>query len=132
MHILKDERKLQLCILIKYMKAVILAGGLGTRLSEETHLKPKPMVEIGGKPINNEQLCASNETKLLGTVWNKTTDTISLRINVKKTDKVTKRIALSQCASVYDIFGIAAPVTLITKILIQRNKNMLRDMGKRH
>ena len=33
------------------MKAVILAGGLGTRLSEETHLKPKPMVEIGGMPI---------------------------------------------------------------------------------
>ena len=33
------------------MKAVILAGGLGTRLSEETHLKPKPMIEIGGKPI---------------------------------------------------------------------------------
>ena len=33
------------------MKTVILAGGLGTRLSEETHLKPKPMVEIGGKPI---------------------------------------------------------------------------------
>lgn len=33
------------------MKAVILAGGLGTRLSEETDLKPKPMVEIGGYPI---------------------------------------------------------------------------------
>ena len=33
------------------MKAVILAGGLGTRISEETHLKPKPMVEIGHKPI---------------------------------------------------------------------------------
>lgn len=33
------------------MKAVILAGGFGTRLSEETALKPKPMVEIGGKPI---------------------------------------------------------------------------------
>lgn len=33
------------------MKAVILAGGLGTRISEETTLKPKPMVEIGGKPI---------------------------------------------------------------------------------
>ena len=33
------------------MKAVILAGGLGTRLSEETHTKPKPMIEIGGKPI---------------------------------------------------------------------------------
>ena len=33
------------------MKAVILAGGIGTRISEETHLKPKPMIEIGGKPI---------------------------------------------------------------------------------
>jgi glucose-1-phosphate cytidylyltransferase len=33
------------------MKAVILAGGLGTRISEETSLRPKPMVEIGGKPV---------------------------------------------------------------------------------
>jgi glucose-1-phosphate cytidylyltransferase len=33
------------------MKAVILAGGFGTRISEETHLIPKPMIEIGGKPI---------------------------------------------------------------------------------
>ena len=33
------------------MKLVILAGGLGTRISEETHLKPKPMIEIGGRPI---------------------------------------------------------------------------------
>ena len=33
------------------LKAVILAGGLGTRISEETHLKPKPMIEIGCKPI---------------------------------------------------------------------------------
>ena len=33
------------------MKVVILAGGLGTRLSEETRLVPKPMVEIGGMPI---------------------------------------------------------------------------------
>jgi len=33
------------------MKAVILAGGLGTRISEETYIKPKPMVEIGGRPI---------------------------------------------------------------------------------
>ena len=33
------------------MKVVILAGGFGTRISEETHLKPKPMIEIGGKPM---------------------------------------------------------------------------------
>ena len=33
------------------MKAVILAGGFGTRISEETDLRPKPMIEIGGKPI---------------------------------------------------------------------------------
>ncbi len=33
------------------MKVVILAGGLGSRLSEETVLRPKPMIEIGGKPI---------------------------------------------------------------------------------
>jgi glucose-1-phosphate cytidylyltransferase len=33
------------------VKAVILAGGLGTRISEETHLKPKPMIEIGGRPM---------------------------------------------------------------------------------
>ena len=33
------------------MKVVLLAGGYGTRLSEETHIKPKPMIEVGGKPI---------------------------------------------------------------------------------
>jgi glucose-1-phosphate cytidylyltransferase len=33
------------------MKAVLLAGGLGTRISEESHLRPKPMIEIGGKPV---------------------------------------------------------------------------------
>ena len=33
------------------MKAIILAGGLGTRIAEETHLKPKPMIEIGGRPL---------------------------------------------------------------------------------
>jgi len=33
------------------MKVIILAGGLGTRLSEETIIKPKPMVDIGGEPI---------------------------------------------------------------------------------
>ena len=33
------------------MKAIILAGGMGTRISEESHLRPKPMIEIGGRPI---------------------------------------------------------------------------------
>ena len=33
------------------MKVVILAGGFGTRISEESHLKPKPMIEIGGRPV---------------------------------------------------------------------------------
>src|ERR1700684_27060 len=33
------------------MKCVILAGGLGTRISEESHLRPKPMIEMGGRPI---------------------------------------------------------------------------------
>ena len=33
------------------MRAVILAGGIGSRISEETHIKPKPMIEIGNKPI---------------------------------------------------------------------------------
>ena len=33
------------------MKVVLLAGGLGTRISEESHLKPKPMIEIGSQPI---------------------------------------------------------------------------------
>jgi len=33
------------------MKVVILAGGYGTRISEESHLMPKPMIEIGGKPV---------------------------------------------------------------------------------
>ena len=38
------------------MKVVILAGGFGTRLSEETDIKPKPMVEIGGMPISEKAL----------------------------------------------------------------------------
>jgi len=33
------------------MKAIILAGGLGSRITEETNLKPKPVIEIGGKPL---------------------------------------------------------------------------------
>lgn len=44
------------------MKAVLLAGGLGTRISEETSLRPKPMVEIGGKAnslAHNEVLLGS-------------------------------------------------------------------------
>ena len=35
----------------EFMKVVILAGGFGSRITEESHLKPKPMIEIGDKPI---------------------------------------------------------------------------------
>jgi glucose-1-phosphate cytidylyltransferase len=42
MHAIEKRRRI---------KAVILAGGLGTRLAEETHLRPKPMIEIGGRPV---------------------------------------------------------------------------------
>ena len=54
--LLTFNKRHKICLIIhkkldKKMKVVILAGGLGTRLSEETHLRPKPMVEIGGKPI---------------------------------------------------------------------------------
>jgi len=48
---LRKIGQFQLDKVCKEMKAVILAGGLGTRISEETNLKPKPMIEIGGKPI---------------------------------------------------------------------------------
>lgn len=37
--------------MVKNMKVILLAGGYGTRISEESHLKPKPMIEIGDKPI---------------------------------------------------------------------------------
>jgi|SaaInlStandDraft_2_1057019.scaffolds.fasta_scaffold77446_2 2-C-methyl-D-erythritol 4-phosphate cytidylyltransferase len=56
------------------MKAVILAGGLGTRISEETHIKPKPMIEIGGKPIlwhilkTYSHHLATYKGKLVGTI----------------------------------------------------------------
>ena len=44
------------------MKAVILAGGIGSRLSEETQVRPKPLVEIGGKPIlwHIMKICAAH------------------------------------------------------------------------
>ena len=59
------------------MKVVILAGGMGTRITEESHLKPKPIIEIGGKPIlwhimkiyaaqgfNEFVICCGNGAKL--------------------------------------------------------------------
>lgn len=55
-HLYKNQRQtsdapLANAVSISILKAVILAGGLGTRISEESHLKPKPMIEIGGMPI---------------------------------------------------------------------------------
>lgn len=69
----------------KTMKAVILAGGLGTRLSEETVLKPKPIVEICGRPIlwhimkiysahgiNDFIVCLGYKSFLFGNFWQTT------------------------------------------------------------
>ena len=49
------------------MKTVILAGGFGTRISEESHLKPKPMIEIGEMPILWRRMKGSSCTDLLVT-----------------------------------------------------------------
>lgn len=43
------------------MKAIILAGGLGTRISEETVIRPKPMIEIGGMPVDGDRILAAIE-----------------------------------------------------------------------
>ena len=50
-HLLAQEFPQAAMIGVDAMKAVILAGGLGTRIAEESHLRPKPMIEIGGRPI---------------------------------------------------------------------------------
>ena len=51
------------------MKVVILAGGFGTRISEESHLKPKPMIEIGEKPIMWHNIIPSSGITNLLSVW---------------------------------------------------------------
>lgn len=51
MSYLCDKSIQSILVWSNYMKAVIFAGGLGTRISEETSTRPKPMVEIGGMPI---------------------------------------------------------------------------------
>lgn len=53
------------------MKVVILAGGFGTRISEESHLKPKPMIEIGEKPIlwHIMKYYSSSDIMSLSSVW---------------------------------------------------------------
>ena len=58
------------------MKAVILAGGFGTRISEESHLKPKPMIEIGGKPILWHIMNGDNRFSML----EKTIDSITPKV----------------------------------------------------
>lgn|GEM_PF-3652999 len=51
------------------MKVVILAGGYGTRLSEETKSRPKPMVEIGGKPILWHPMDTLRDRQTLEGLW---------------------------------------------------------------
>ena len=58
------------------MKVVILAGGLGTRISEESHLKPKPMIEIGERPILWHIMNGDNRFSML----EKTIDSITPKV----------------------------------------------------
>ena len=89
------------------MKAVILAGGLGTRLSEETLVKPKPMVEIGGKPIlwhilkiyssygiDDFIICCGYKGHLIKDYFSKYflyTDDISIDFSKNKIDVISKK-----------------------------------------
>ena len=89
------------------MKVVILAGGLGTRLSEETLLKPKPMVEIGPKPIlwhimkifysfgfNDFIICGGYKVNIIKEFFNDKTVTVILKIpnnpNLKQIEQIFK------------------------------------------
>ena len=83
---------------------------------------PNPVpVEINGQALNQADLISDLScSKLLGTLWHKDTDTLSLRVEVKPIKKLTKRTCLSQLNSIYDTFGIGAAVTLTPKLLIQQ------------
>lgn len=85
--------------------------------SEPIELKP-PISDIG------TIFSSENRTKLLGTVWNKLSDTLSLRVKIKEVKNVTKRNSLSQQNSIYDTYGIAAAVTLKAKILLQEMQRL--------
>ena len=83
---------------------------------------PTPIpIEFKPPIIDNDAIFSSEQkTKLLGTIWNKQSDTLSLRVTVKPVKTVTKRNSLSQQNSIYDNYGMAAAVTLVPKILIQK------------
>ena len=77
-------------------------------------------IEFKPPVTDNETIFISeNKTKLLGTIWNKQTDTLSIKVNVKDVKKITKRTCLSQQNSIYDTYGMVSAVTLKPKILIQ-------------
>ena len=88
-------------------------------------IEMKPPVE------NNETLVTSEaRTKLLGTMWNKRSDTISLKVQTKNVSKITKRSCLSQQNSIFDMYGIGAATTLIPKLLIQKMHKMKLEWDK--
>ena len=104
------------------MKAVILAGGLGTRISEETHLKPKPMIEIGGKPIiwhimkhysyhgiNDFIICCGYKGYLIKEyhlLALKASFAIFYYINYRKTHHPIKMILLFQLSLIFDFQSV--------------------------
>jgi glucose-1-phosphate cytidylyltransferase len=84
------------------MKCVILAGGLGTRLREETEFKPKPLVEIGGKPIiwhlikyyeefniNEFIVCAGYKGKMIEDYFSQSDELSNLEIDVVQTGELS-------------------------------------------
>ena len=78
-------------------------------------------VEFKPPVTDNETLFTSeHKTQLLGTIWNKKDDILSIKVKVKVVGDITKRTCLSQQNSIFDTYGMVSSVTLIPKILIQK------------
>ena len=118
------------------MKVVILAGGFGTRISEESHLKPKPMIEIGEKPIlwhimkeysaygiNEFIICAGYKQHVIGlyaasisTLVSYASTALYRRIDIRKYIKIkvnVKNILLNSVAVVFVTLSYYFNITIL-------------------